>query len=307
MRRRLDAEVVRRGLASSRTEAQRLIVDGAVAVTGVIARKPARMTDGAEAISLVGPPPRYVGRGGLKLEAALAEFALDPTGRSCLDAGSSTGGFTDCLLQHGAVRVVAVDVGTAQLHRRLLTDPRVVSLERTDIRSFDVAAGDGPFDVVTADLSFVSLRPLAGVLLAAVQTAGDLVVLVKPQFEAGRAEVSAGKGVISDPQVRRRCLANTIDSFLGAGGSIMGAMRSPITGAEGNVEYLVHVRPGMAQPLGAEQPRPISELLDRVAPPGDDVLRGSALPGDDALRGSALPGDDALRGSALPGDDRGSD
>lgn len=191
---------------------------------------------------MLGPPARFVGRGGDKLAAALERFVIDPVGARCLDAGASTGGFTDALLQAGAVSVVAVDVGRAQLHERLRTDPRVTSREQTDIRT--VGAGDlgGPADVVVADLSFISIRTVIGHLLSLTADDGDLVVLVKPQFEAGRAEVSRGRGVIRDPEIWRTVLAETAVSITGAGAVIMEAMVSPLRGAEGNVEFLMHLR-----------------------------------------------------------------
>jgi 23S rRNA (cytidine1920-2'-O)/16S rRNA (cytidine1409-2'-O)-methyltransferase len=241
-RRRLDLELVRRELAPSREAARRLIEGGAVRVSGSIATKVARMVDAGEPV-VVTETPRFVGRGGHKLEAALEGFDLHVAGTLALDAGSSTGGFTDCLLQHGANRVVAVDVGRHQLHERLRVDPRVDVYEQTDIRELDVVAVGGPFDVVVADLSFISVRSVAAPLLAATAEAGDLVVLVKPQFEAGRAEVSRGRGVIRDPEVWQRALDGAASALAGAGASIMGAMASPLRGADGNVEFLLHAHP----------------------------------------------------------------
>jgi len=239
---------VRRGLAPSREEAQRLIAAGRVTVGGAPAAKSARQVDAAESVQVAGPPARYVGRGGLKLEHALAAFSLDVTGLRALDAGASTGGFTDCLLQHGAAHVLAVDVGRAQLHARLLDDPRVESLEQTDVRRLDVAEHGGAVDLVAADLSFISLRVVLDALLGAVHEGGDLVLLVKPQFEAGRAEVSKGKGVVRDPEVWRSVLDATIDAVLSHGATIMGAVPSPLTGADGNVELLLHVHEGSVAP-----------------------------------------------------------
>lgn len=240
-RRRLDQELVRRGLAASRTDAQLLIEDGHVLVAGTVASKSARQTDAAESL-LVTERPRFVGRGGTKLEAALERFGVDVSGARALDAGSSTGGFTDCLLQRGAASVVAVDVGTRQLHERLREDPRVDVREQTDIRSIRSELIGGPCDIVVADLSFISVRSVAAALVEATAEGGSLVVLVKPQFEAGRVEVSRGRGVISDPEIWRRCLVDAIGALGDAGGSIMGVMASPLRGAEGNVEFLVHVQ-----------------------------------------------------------------
>jgi 23S rRNA (cytidine1920-2'-O)/16S rRNA (cytidine1409-2'-O)-methyltransferase len=197
-----------------------------------------------EPVVLLGPGPRFVSRGGDKLDAALGQFGIAVTGRRCLDAGASTGGFTDCLLQRGASFVVAVDVGRAQLHERLRADPRVRSLEQTDVRKLTVEdLGGAPVDVVVADLSFISLRSVAGALLGELAAPGaDVVVLVKPQFEAGRVAVSRGRGVIRDPALWTQTLATVTSTLTGHGAAMMGVMVSPVTGAEGNVEFLAHLR-----------------------------------------------------------------
>jgi len=238
-RRRLDAELVRRGLLPSRQQAQQAIEAGRVLVGGAPADKAARLVAAGEPVTLRGPAPRYVSRGGRKLEAALEGFALDPAGLRCLDAGASTGGFTDCLLQRGAVSVVAVDVGHGVLHERLRADARVTVLERTNVRALDLGER---FPLVTADLSFISLRTVAPALLA--HASADLVLLVKPQFEAGRAEASKGRGVIVDPAVHERVLDEVAVAFVGLGAVKMGVMRSPVTGADGNVELLLHLHVG---------------------------------------------------------------
>jgi 23S rRNA (cytidine1920-2'-O)/16S rRNA (cytidine1409-2'-O)-methyltransferase len=243
-RRRLDVELVRRGMADSRVAARSLIASGRVTVRGAPADKPARLVDASEAVVVAGEPDRYVGRGGHKLEAALAEFAVDPTGWRVLDAGASTGGFTDCLLQHGAAQVIAVDVGHGQIHERLRSDPRVVVRERLNVRSIQVDDLAGPVDAAVADLSFISLSKVLGPIAAVLRPRGDLIALVKPQFEAGRQEVSKGRGVISDPGVWRRVLTDVLDACRGHGAAIMGAMVSPLRGADGNVEFLVHARFG---------------------------------------------------------------
>jgi 23S rRNA (cytidine1920-2'-O)/16S rRNA (cytidine1409-2'-O)-methyltransferase len=241
-RRRLDAELVRRGLAPSRERAQADIAAGLVLVGGAPAEKPARLVGAGDPIVVTGPARRFVSRGGDKLEHALSTFELDVRARRCLDAGASTGGFTDCLLQRGAAEVVAVDVGYGQLHERIRADERVDVRERVNVRSLDAAAIGGPVDVVVADLSFISLRTVADALLACAAPGADLVVLVKPQFEAGRAEAAKGKGVIRDPAVRERVLAEVGGAFRDRGAAIMGTVESPITGADGNVELLLHVR-----------------------------------------------------------------
>ena len=191
---------------------------------------------------VAGEPPRFVSRAGEKLAGALDAFAVDVAGVRALDAGASTGGFTDCLLQRGAARVVAVDVGYGQLHERLRADPRVEVHERLNVR--ELAAGDlgEPFPVVVADLSFISLRTVLPNLVAVAAPGADLVTLVKPQFEAGREEASRGRGVIRDPEVWRRALEDVACACRDLGAAIMGAMVSPITGAEGNVEFLLHAR-----------------------------------------------------------------
>lgn len=241
-RRRLDLELLRRGLTESRQQARHLIDAGRVLVSNAPADKAGRLVAPGEPIRVLGPPARYVGRGGDKLAGALERFELEPDGIRALDAGSSTGGFTDALLQAGARSVVAVDVGRAQLHERLRADDRVDVREQTDIRTVGPEDVGGPLDLVVADLSFISLRAVIDALLALVAPGGDLVVLVKPQFEAGRAEVSKGRGVIRDPEVWRRVLDEAMVAIREAGGAIMDAMVSPLRGADGNAEFLVHVR-----------------------------------------------------------------
>lgn len=241
-RRRLDAELVRRGLAASRARARELIEEGRVTVGGAPTVKPARMVDPAEAVEVVGDGPPFVSRAGEKLAAALVTFGVDPTGRRVIDVGASTGGFTDCVLQRGAAHVVAIDVGRNQLHERLRADPRVESHEQTNVRHADVADLGGPGGLVVADLSFISLRTVAEQLLAFTADDGELVVLVKPQFEAGKAEADKGRGVIRDPAVWRRTLDEATSALSTAGAAIMGVMVSPITGGDGNVEFLVHAR-----------------------------------------------------------------
>jgi 23S rRNA (cytidine1920-2'-O)/16S rRNA (cytidine1409-2'-O)-methyltransferase len=235
---------VRRGLARSRQQAHDDIAAGRVTVGGAPADKPARLVGPDEALLVHGPPPRFVSRGGEKLDAALARFGVDVRGRRALDAGASTGGFTDCLLQRGAAAVVAVDVGYGQLHERLRADPRVEVHERTNVR--DLAPGDlGPaVDLVVGDLSFISLRTVLPALLGLTSPPADLVLLVKPQFEAGRKEAARGRGVITDPAVWARVLQEVCTALQAGGAAIIGAMASPLTGADGNVELLVHARTG---------------------------------------------------------------
>lgn len=242
MRRRLDAELVRRGLAPSRVVAKELIDSGSVTVSGVVADKASRQVDGAEPVLVAGPGRRFVSRGGEKLEAALDHFGIDVTGLTCVDVGASTGGFTDCLLQRGAVGVVAIDVGRHQLHESLRRDPRVLSRERLHVRDASADELGGPWPLLVADLSFISLTRVVAPLLGLVEPAGDLLLLVKPQFEAERREVSRGRGVVTDPEVWRGALERVGGAFEAAGATNMGSMVSPIHGAEGNTEFLLHLR-----------------------------------------------------------------
>jgi len=215
-----------------------------VLVGGALADKPTRLVDPDEPVTLAGPPARFVGRGGEKLDAALDAFGVDVAGARCLDAGASTGGFTDCLLQRGAAAVVAVDVGHGQLHPKVRDDPRVDVRERVNVRHLEPAEVDGPFPVVVADLSFISLRTVATALVVLTSPSGDLVVLVKPQFEVGRAEASRGRGVVRDPARREEAVDGVVAALGAAGAAMMGRMVSPLTGADGNVEVFVHARTG---------------------------------------------------------------
>ena len=236
-------------------------------VGGAPADKAARLVAPDEPVAVLGPPPRFVGRGGDKLEAALAGFAIDVTGAVVLDAGASTGGFTDALLQRGASRVIALDVGHGQLDAGLRADPRVDVRERTNVRHLTGPEEiGGPVDLVTADLSFISLRTVLPALLAVARPGADLVVLVKPQFEAGRQEVARGKGVVTDPSVWRRVLDEVHGALRSHGADIMGAMVSPITGADGNVEFLLWARaPGAPEATGAGAAAPPVDLDGVVA------------------------------------------
>jgi len=239
-RRRLDAELVRRGLATSRTDAQAAVAAGRVLVNGAPADKPARLVAAGDAVVIEGPPARFVGRGGEKLDFALSAFGIDVGGLTALDVGASTGGFTDCLLQRGARRVVALDVGHGQLHPRIRDDPRVVVLERTNIRDTTPGTIGGLVDVVVVDVSFISLTVVIPVLVSLCQPGSPMVLLVKPQFEAGRAEVARGRGVIVDPAIHAR-VQDEVESALGAAGCrIVGWVDSPLKGGEGNRELLVH-------------------------------------------------------------------
>ena len=255
---------MRRGLVATRQQAQEAIGAGRVLVGGAVADKAARMVAPDQPVVVTGPPPRFVSRGGEKLDAALDRFEVDVAGRRALDAGASTGGFTDCLLQRGADHVVAVDVGYGQLHERIRHDDRVTVLERTNVRSLHLAE---PASVVVGDLSFISLATVAPALLGSNAAPGaDVILLVKPQFEAGRAEVSKGRGVVRDPEVWRRVLRSTCSALIAEGAAMMGVMVSPLKGADGNVEFLVHLRAHAGD--GAAAPdHVIDAVVDDVAGP----------------------------------------
>jgi 23S rRNA (cytidine1920-2'-O)/16S rRNA (cytidine1409-2'-O)-methyltransferase len=239
---------VRRGLAPSRQQAQVDIAAGRVTVGGAPADKAARLVAPGEPIRVLGPGPRFVGRGGEKLDAALTRFEVRVDGRRAYDLGASTGGFTDCLLQRGAAAVVAVDVGYGQLHERLRADPRVDVFERTNVRDLLPGRLGDPPDLVVADLSFISLRTVLPAVLALTAPGADVVLLVKPQFEAGREEAARGRGVITDPAVWRRVLHEVAGALDHEGAAIMGAMASPLKGADGNVEFLLHARTATSPP-----------------------------------------------------------
>jgi 23S rRNA (cytidine1920-2'-O)/16S rRNA (cytidine1409-2'-O)-methyltransferase len=241
VRRRLDAELVRRRLAGSRRESQALIDAKRVLVNGAVAEKASRQVAAGDQLHVDGPPPRFVGRGALKLDHALDAFDLDVSGLRVLDAGASTGGFTDVVLQRGAEHVVAVDVGHGQLHERLMADERVTNLERTNVRTLDLDVIGEPVDLVVGDLSFISLRLVIEPLVGVCKPGGSMVLLVKPQFEAGRTEVSRGRGVISDPAVHDRVRSEIDVAARDAGCEVAGWTDSPITGADGNREFLVHL------------------------------------------------------------------
>ena len=235
-RMRLDQLLVERGLAASRTQAQALILAGEVELEGAGTRslKPGQQVAAEASVSLVARP-RWASRAGAKLEAALNAFAVDPTGLACLDAGASTGGFTDVLLERGARIVYAVDVGRGQLIDRLRRDPRVVNMERTNLR--ELRALPEPIDLATLDLSFISLRLVLSAVHHLLTDAGRVIALVKPQFEAGREAVPRG-GVVRDPTVHREVLLRFGAGAAEAGFTPAGLIRSPVVGSEGNVEFL---------------------------------------------------------------------
>lgn len=245
-RRRLDAELVRRKLMPSRSAAQEAIASGEVEVEGMVATKAASQVEDSASIRFVGEPARYVSRGGLKLEAALDRFEVVVTDRRAIDVGASTGGFTDCLLQRGAAHVTALDVGYGQLDWKIRQDDRVRVIERMNARHMEPAALGGRFDLVVADLSFISLRTVAAALGAVGTDSADWILLVKPQFEAGRDQVGKG-GIVRDVAVRAEALHTVTAAFEDLGLGAHGVVDSPIKGAKGNREFLIWLRRGISQ------------------------------------------------------------
>ncbi len=252
---RLDAELVRRGLARSREQAADLIAAGRVAVAGQTAAKPASQVavDAAITVGQVSGEPEYASRGGHKLAGALAAFSsLTVAGRRCLDAGASTGGFTDVLLRCGAAHVVAVDVGYGQLAWSLRTDPRVTVLDRVNVRNLSPDQVAPAPSLVVADLSFISLTLVLPALVSCAAPGADFVLLVKPQFEVGRDKV--GSGVVTDPELRAAAVTTVAAAAADAGLGVAGVVASPLPGPSGNVEYFLWLRRG-APPLEEDELR----------------------------------------------------
>jgi 23S rRNA (cytidine1920-2'-O)/16S rRNA (cytidine1409-2'-O)-methyltransferase len=236
---RLDEAVVARA-GVTRSRARSLIMAGRVRVDGRPMTKPGTNV-GADALVDVERPRPFVSRGGEKLEAALEAFAIDVRGKSALDVGASTGGFTDCLLAYGAASVVALDVGYGQLAYPLRMDTRVTVLERCNFRLMPADAFAAPFDVITIDTSFISVRTMIARAISYVTPDGDIVALVKPQFEAGRERIGGG-GVVRDPAVHRAILVETVDAAVALGVVPVALVRSPLRGPAGNVEFFLHIR-----------------------------------------------------------------
>ena len=239
---RLDTLVVQRGLVESRERAKQLILAGEVSVSGSTQVKPGHLIS-PEAEIVVKQPPRYVSRGGLKLEKALQVFQVDVRGRVAIDVGASTGGFTDCLLQHGAKLVYAVDVGHGQLAWKLRQDPRVCVIEGTNIRTIDVNRFEPLVKIGVVDVSFISLQKVLPIVTQIVDPTGEVLALIKPQFEAGREHVGKG-GVVRDVRVHVEVLGDLIQFIHGLNQSVMGISYSPIRGPAGNIEYLIWFKVG---------------------------------------------------------------
>jgi 23S rRNA (cytidine1920-2'-O)/16S rRNA (cytidine1409-2'-O)-methyltransferase len=254
---RLDVWLAERGLAESREKAQALVMAGRVRVNGAPARKPgARVVEGA--VVVVDAGPGHVGRGALKLAGALDALSVDPAGRVAVDVGASTGGFTEVLLDRGAARVYAVDVGYGQLHERLRTDPRVLVRDRTNARALSPAEVPEPCGIATMDVSFISAAKVLPALRGLLAPGADALVLVKPQFEVGRAQVGRG-GVVKDPELHLAALYSVAEAAQSLGYAVVGACPSPVLGAQGNRELFLHLRAG-------GEPLPPGDLLARLRP-----------------------------------------
>jgi 23S rRNA (cytidine1920-2'-O)/16S rRNA (cytidine1409-2'-O)-methyltransferase len=271
-RARLDAELVRRGLARSRQQAAELIADGRVLVRGVAASKAATAVelDAAVVVRRDEQGPEWASRGARKLLGALEAF--EPGGlavgeRRCLDAGASTGGFTDVLLHRGAAEVVAADVGYGQLIWRLRSDERVRVLDRTNVRILTPDLIGGPVGLTVADLSFISLRTVLPALIACTEPGGDLLPMVKPQFEIGRQRLGSG-GVVREPELRLAALHEVTEAAARVGLALHGAVASPAPGPAGNVEYFLWLRRAAIRAEPNEQPPPVEELLERAVREG---------------------------------------
>jgi 23S rRNA (cytidine1920-2'-O)/16S rRNA (cytidine1409-2'-O)-methyltransferase len=255
--------MVELGLAESRAQAQRLVMAGQVRAAGQVVPKPSTKIDPGVRLT-VDRGPRFVSRGGEKLGEAFEVFDLSVDKRVCADVGASTGGFTDCLLQHGATRVYAIDVGRGILHWKLRNDPRVVVLEGTNARYLEQLPE--PVDFITVDASFISLKLLLPVVkhwFAPMESAGDVVALIKPQFEAGRKEVARGKGVIRDPDIHRQVLVDVLSYSYLQGYSLKGLLRSPVPGPKGNIEFLAWL--GNYQDESLQGPI-LEEIVTQVVP-----------------------------------------
>lgn len=241
MRERLDKILVDRGITVSRERARALIMEGKVAVNGMPAAKAGLMVDGNVTITLKGDDIPYVSRGGLKLEAALEHFKISLEGLVVMDVGSSTGGFTDCMLKKGAKKAYCIDVGYGQLSWSLRNDPRVTLLERTNIRYLTVQKIPDIIDFATIDVSFISLLKVIPIVTGFLRDGGEILALVKPQFEVGKGEV--GKGGIIRDEAKRQAAVNSVKAFAeGTGLRVIGAFESPVKGHKGNIEYFLYLR-----------------------------------------------------------------
>ena len=240
IKKRLDVLLVEQGYADSRTKAQAIIMSGQVYVAGQKADKPGISYEENVELEVRGAACPYVSRGGLKLEKALRDFGVDPTGYVCSDSGASTGGFTDCLLQQGASKVFAIDVGYGQLDWKIRSDPRVVVMERTNVRYVTPEQLGEPLDLSVVDVSFISLKIVLPVIKTFLKTTGQVLCLIKPQFEAGRDKVGK-KGVVRDPETHKEVLDSFVELANELNFNILGLTFSPVKGPEGNIEFLAHL------------------------------------------------------------------
>lgn len=237
MGKRIDVAMVEQGLVKSRTLAQNLIKDGIVHINGKICTKPSETVEDTDVIEVVGDMPKYVSRGGLKLEKAISVWGIDLNGAVCLDVGASTGGFTDCMLQNGAKRVYAVDVGTSQLDEKLRSDSRVISLEKTDIRKAELSE---KADFVSIDVSFISLKLILPYIKNLWSDNGKCVALIKPQFEAGKKHLGKN-GIIKDKKLQQAIVDDIKQFCISSGFTVIGTTESAITGGDGNREFLIYL------------------------------------------------------------------
>ena len=253
IKKRLDVLLVEQGYADSRAKAQAIIMSGQVYVDGQKADKPGMSFDETLPLEVRGATCPYVSRGGLKLEKALRDFGVDPTGYVCSDSGASTGGFTDCLLQQGASKVFAIDVGYGQLDWKIRSDPRVVVMERTNVRYVTPEQLGEPLDLSVVDVSFISLKIVLPVIKTFLKSTGQVLCLIKPQFEAGKDKVGK-KGVVRDPQTHKEVLDNFVELANELELKILGLTFSPVKGPEGNIEFLGHLtlddKPGIYPDTG---------------------------------------------------------
>ena len=241
MKNRLDVEMTRRNLTESRQRAQELIRSDKVTVNSVVSKKPSQLVDEVDVIEIVGEQLRYVGRGGLKLEHALQTFKIDVRDKICLDVGASTGGFTDCLLQNGAAKVCAVDVGHGQLHPSLMNRQEVISLEGMNVRDLDTEKIGYTPDFVCCDVSFISLTVVIEKLPNLLAESCECVLLIKPQFEAGRQNIGKN-GIVKDKKVHMQVISKILDCCRENSITPLGVSKSSITGGDGNVEYLLYAK-----------------------------------------------------------------
>jgi 23S rRNA (cytidine1920-2'-O)/16S rRNA (cytidine1409-2'-O)-methyltransferase len=259
---RIDKLLVERGFVETRTRAQALVLAGQVLVSEQRIDKPGQLVDPNAAIRIKGETSRYVSRGGLKLEAALREFRIRVAGRNCIDIGASTGGFTDCLLQNGAALVWAVDVGHNQLDWRIRRDPRVEVVEGLNARKLDPGRFQIRFDVATIDVSFISLKLILPSVTPCLAPGADCIALIKPQFEVGKGEVGKG-GIVTDPAKHRKVLQDIVAAAAGYRLAGVGLIESPILGAEGNREFLIHLRQDGESDMRSVVESRIDELTGR--------------------------------------------